>query len=119
MSGAMPEATTLYSVTGVVIVGLVVWVSMVLKQAKEPWSRPAPPVVEAPAEELDKPEVAKVDDKEEKSEEKAEDSATPKLDADDTARATPVALSEGRQKAADEAADDKPADEEKEKKSDA
>ena len=85
----MPEATTLYSVTGVVLVGLVAWVAMVLKQAKEPWARPA---AEEPAQELDAPE------------EKKDDAA--KLDPDDTSRATPVALSEGRQKVADEKKDE-------------
>ncbi|MFO0739301.1 MAG: hypothetical protein U0270_25620 [Labilithrix sp.] len=90
----MPEATTLYSVTGVVVVGLVAWVAMVLKQAKEPWSRPA---LEEPAEEHDAPE-AKKDEAIEAAAASTTDGA-PKLDADDTARATPVALSEGRQKA--------------------
>ena len=82
---AMPEANVLYSVTGVVLVGLVAWVAMVLKSAKEPWVRPAPaelPSEEAPA----------------STEEAA---GTNKLDADDTSRATPVALSEGRAKTAD------------------
>jgi len=39
----MPEANVLYSVTAAVIVGLVVWVALVLKTAKEPWARPALP----------------------------------------------------------------------------
>ena len=99
----MPEATTLYSVVGVVLVGLVAWVATVLKQAKEPWARPAPP--EEPAQEHDAPE----DRKDEPA----------KLDADDTARATPVALSEGRQKAAEEAKDESPAEEKEEKKEEA
>jgi hypothetical protein len=98
----MPEATTLYSVTGVVLVGLVAWVAMVLKQAKEPWARAAPRE-EEPAQELDSPE------------EKKDEGA--KLDADDTARATPVALSEGRQKVAEEKKDEAeaPAEEEEAK----
>lgn len=100
----MPEATTLYSVTGAVIVGLVAWVAMVLKQAKEPWARPAPP--EEPAEDLEGPEskadeaTAKDTDGPDAAAETNSDGA--KLDADDTARATPVALSEGRTKAAEE-----------------
>lgn len=102
----MPEATTLYSVTGVVVVGLVAWVAMVLKQAKEPWSRPVP---EEPADEHDAPEAAKDEAAEVAAASTSEGSA--KLDADDTARATPVALSEGRQKAADEKKDDAPAEE--------
>jgi hypothetical protein len=47
MHHAMPEAHALYAVTGSVIVGLVVWVAIVLKLAKEPWGRPAPVVVPA------------------------------------------------------------------------
>ena len=39
----MPEANVLYSVTAVVVVGLVAWVAVVLKTAKEPWSRPLVP----------------------------------------------------------------------------
>jgi hypothetical protein len=101
----MPEATTLYSVTGVVLVGLIAWVAMVLKQAKEPWARPA---AEEPAQELDSPE-----EKKDEPAEKSSDDA--KLDADDTARATPVALSEGRQKAADEPAAEEEAKEEAKK----
>jgi len=42
----MPEATVLYSVTAAVVVGLVGWVAVVLKSAKEPWARDVPP--EAP-----------------------------------------------------------------------
>lgn len=38
----MPEASVLYAVTSVVVVGLVVWVLIVLKTAKEPWVRPLP-----------------------------------------------------------------------------
>ena len=105
----MPEATTLYSVTGVVVVGLVAWVAMVLAKAKEPWSRPAPP--EVAAEEAEAPEKAVVADEPVK----AADERTPKLDADDTARATPVALSEGRQKAASEADAEEVAKEEEKK----
>lgn len=109
----MPEATTLYSVTGVVIVGLVAWVAMVLKQAKEPWARPAPP--EEPADDLEAPESKK---EETKDDAPAVTSNGAKLDADDTARATPVALSEGRQKAADEKIEE-PAAKDEEKKDDA
>jgi hypothetical protein len=71
MLRAMPEATVLYSVTAVVVAGLVVWVAMVLKMAKEPWSRPPLPAA-APALEPA--------------------AAAPQLDADSTAKATPVAL---------------------------
>jgi hypothetical protein len=37
----MPETNVLYSVTAAVVVGLVAWVAVVLKSAKEPWARPA------------------------------------------------------------------------------
>ena len=45
----MPEANVLYSVTAAVVLGLVTWVAVVLKTAKEPWAR-------------DVPQAAKVDD---------------------------------------------------------
>ena len=35
----MPEANVLYSVTAAVVLGLVAWVAVVLKTAKEPWAR--------------------------------------------------------------------------------
>ena len=106
----MPEATVLYSVTGVVVVGLIAWVSMVLAKAKEPWARPAPPEEPAAAEVA--PE-ARTDEAPPDSEAQPEAKSSG-LNADDTARATPVALSEGRQKAASETTEaDEKADEEK------
>ena len=45
----MPEANVLYSVTAAVVLGLITWVAVVLKTAKEPWAREVP-------------QVAKVDD---------------------------------------------------------
>ena len=36
----MPEANVLYTVTAVVIAGLVLWVLASLKMAKQPWPRP-------------------------------------------------------------------------------
>jgi hypothetical protein len=39
----MPEATVLYLVTAVVVVGLIIWVAAVLKTAKEPWARAVVP----------------------------------------------------------------------------
>jgi len=39
----MPEANVLYSVTAAVVLGLVGWVAVVLKSAKEPWARHVPP----------------------------------------------------------------------------
>ena len=38
----MPEANVLYSVTAAVVLGLVTWVAVVLKTAKEPWAREVP-----------------------------------------------------------------------------
>ena len=38
----MPEANVLYSVTAVVVFGLVAWVAVVLRTAKEPWARELP-----------------------------------------------------------------------------
>lgn len=40
----MPETNVLYSVTAAVVVGLVAWVAVVLKSAKEPWAREVPAV---------------------------------------------------------------------------
>lgn len=47
----MPEPNVLYSVTAAVVFGLVAWVAVVLKNAKEPWTRdvPPPPAVEPAA----------------------------------------------------------------------
>ncbi|AKV02923.1 hypothetical protein AKJ09_09586 [Labilithrix luteola] len=36
----MPEANALIGVTAAVVVGLVIWVAIVLRTAKEPWARP-------------------------------------------------------------------------------
>ncbi len=72
MARAMPEATVLYSVTAVVVAGLVIWVAAVLVRAKEPWARPMP-LLAMP----DAPGVVTTD-------------------ADDTAPATPVALGEAK-----------------------
>ncbi|CAN5861752.1 hypothetical protein BH11MYX4_BH11MYX4_66660 [soil metagenome] len=38
----MPEANVLYSVTAAVVLGLITWVAVVLKTAKEPWARELP-----------------------------------------------------------------------------
>jgi hypothetical protein len=64
----MPETTVLYSVTGVVILGLVAWVGVVLKSAKEPWARPA-----LPAERADDVAATETPKEEEKLEEPAAD----------------------------------------------
>ncbi|MDB4942884.1 MAG: hypothetical protein JWP97_2418 [Labilithrix sp.] len=56
----MPEASLLYSVTGVVVLGLVAWVGWVLTTAKEPWAREvavAPAVVSEQA----RPDEARVE----------------------------------------------------------
>jgi hypothetical protein len=92
----MPEATVLYSVTAVVIAALLLWVAVVLKTAKEPWYRPAPPRL-VPADIELEPMLPSP--------------GTSTIDADETAKATPVALgtatpSEGRQAVAVEATDD-------------
>lgn len=75
----MPEATILYVVVAVVVAGLLVWVAAVLKTAKEPWSRPAPPRAAAA-------DVALAD-------------------PDTTAKATPVALGNTKPEPAKEEAD--------------
>jgi hypothetical protein len=45
----MPEPQVLYLVTAAVIAGLVVWVALVLKSAKEPWARAVPAASEGAA----------------------------------------------------------------------
>jgi hypothetical protein len=74
----MPEATVLYSVTAAVVAGLVVWVAVVLKTAKEPWARQAAPAAAA------------------------ENAAV--MDPDTTAKATPVALGNTKPPVKDESA---------------
>jgi len=100
----MPEATTLYVMTAVVVAGLLVWVAVVLATVKLPWARgPLEPVslaglpvtedrVAAPVAEPGSAmttgahlPLAEMDSS---------------VNVDDTARATPVALSEGRARAA-------------------
>ena len=91
MRHAMPEATVLYSVTAVVVAGLVVWVAVVRKTAKEPWARERlSRDAEAPS-----PAVVTTD--------------AGGLDADSTARATPLALA-AETKPEDAKADAKDAD---------
>jgi hypothetical protein len=82
---AMPEATLLYSVAGVVTAGLVLWVVWVLKNAKEPWARG--PLVRRPASAL-AAEPSSLDE-------------PPHSNPDSTSRATPMALSQGKAKAAE------------------
>lgn len=78
----------LYAVTAVVVLGLVVWVAAALWSAREPWARPqAPP---------------RSDDAGPPSESDGRDVNEPEapIDADSTARATPIALA-GRAKSDD------------------
>ena len=68
----MPEANVLYSVTAVVVVGLVAWVAFVLKTAKEPWSRPGVPqprTEDVPVEGEAKADEAKADEADAKADE--------------------------------------------------
>jgi hypothetical protein len=86
----MPEANVLYSVTAAVIVGLVAWVAIVLKTAKEPWARPALPnavrIEDVPLEgngvAITEVREANADaDAEEKADAKAEEKAEAKAEA--------------------------------------
>lgn len=81
----MPEANVLYTVTAVVVAGLVVWVAAALKMAKEPWARPnavdatataTARAADVPIEKTEEP-AAEAEDKpaEEKAEEKPEEKA--------------------------------------------
>ena len=92
----MPEATTLYVMVSIVVAGLLVWVAVVLATAKTPWARgplepvggglaPLPEVGSAMMTGAHLP-LAEIDSS---------------VNVDDTARATPVALSDGRTRAVD------------------
>jgi len=132
----MPEANILYSVTGAVIVGLVFFVAVVLRTAKEPWGRAVPhgvvdlpPEAEAPGaaavpEEEAKPRVD-ADEADDAAGAAAHPTSAAKIGADSTSKATPVALakekeeekrkSESATKAAAEAEAESDADAEKKK----
>lgn len=97
----MPEATVLYFVTAVVIIGLILWVAAVLRTAKEPWAREAPARVVELASEEPKPHQAEADEADGDAKLADVKKDEEKLDADATARATPVALaSEGKTRSA-------------------
>ena len=85
----MPEATVLYTVTAVVVLGLIVWVAAVLKTAREPWARPHGPR-HSGVESLPPVGSEGQPSRDAEDAEAAADAA--KLDADSTAKATPVAL---------------------------
>jgi hypothetical protein len=89
----MPEANVLYSVTAAVAVGLVIWVLVVLKTAKEPWARTLP-LAAAPGDAADSAVAAEA---------LGVETPSPQvlLDADSTARATPVAIANERQSKSD------------------
>jgi hypothetical protein len=88
----MPEATVLFSVTAAVVVGLVAWVAVVLKTAKEPWARPAPPAParteDVPVEPVAVPKPEEKPEAEEKpaAEEKAETDADAEAKAEEAAK---------------------------------
>src|SRR4051812_1174943 len=97
----MPEANVLYSVTAFVVVGLVAWVALVLKTAKEPWARAGaiePRTADVPVEPEEKPE-AKADDEPAKAAEeepaKAAEEEPAKAAEEEPAKAS------GEEKAAD------------------
>ena len=90
----MPEANVLYSVTAAVVLGLVTWVAVVLKTAKEPWARDLPPaanvddgapqkliVAEAPAEDVTTRAGSPVSENAE-AVAKAQDDAVPEVKAE-------------------------------------
>ena len=107
---AMPEAQLLYSVTGVVIVGLVAWVGWALTTAKEPWAVPRPAGVDddapPPSAEAKAPKVAEDADDDEDEEDEVAD--------------TPPSKKSDEKKSDEKKSDEKKSDEKKadEKKSD-
>lgn len=108
----MPEATVLYSVTAVVIAALVLWVAAVLKTAKEPWAREPRPKPLAQQTEPSSTGAPARDEAEEAAASLGKRDGT-SIDADETAKATPMALSEKRRAAAAEASASEKASEEK------
>lgn len=110
----MPEATVLYSVTAVVIAALVLWVAAVLKTAKEPWAREPPPKPPAQQTEPSSTAPAARDETQKAAATLGKRDST-SIDADETAKATPMALSDKRHAAAAEAsASEKPSEEKQE-----
>lgn len=91
----MPEANVLYSVTAAVVLGLVAWVAVVLKTAKEPWARA--PVATARAEDVAIEADAEADAK-------AEAKADAKADADETVAKADADAEKAKAKADDEKA---------------
>ncbi len=126
----MPEANVLYSVTAVVVVGLVAWVAVVLKNAKEPWARDVPPppkdrgddvpVTKDPLPKGEEKDADEKADKAEKKESSPPSSSLPKIvsggtdtPADATAPATAVVLAKKDDKKDEEKKDEEKKDEEK------
>lgn len=88
----MPEATTLYVMSSIAVVGLAAWVAYVLATVKTPWARgPLAVTGDVPAAPL-----AAEGDAMKTGAHLPLAEVDPSVDADDTARATPVALSEGK-----------------------
>jgi hypothetical protein len=95
----MPEANVLYSVTAAVVVGLVAWVAVVLKSAKEPWARVVP-------------KAARTDDVPIEGAEKSEN-------AEATVEATAVVVEKKEEKKAEEAKAEEAEEKAEEKKAEA
>ena len=88
----MPEATVLYTVTAVVVLGLIVWVAVVLKTAREPWARPSPPRLSHADSRPPAQSDSGLEPKDEAKAAEPELEGASGIDADSTAKATPVAL---------------------------
>ncbi len=93
----MPEPSILFTVTGVVIVGLAAWLAMVLKKSNEPWARTANADMVVAAKASDDPPV-----------EPAAEEVAPTKDSD---KKIEVAKSDPKVEAVAE--EEKPAEEEK------
>jgi hypothetical protein len=106
----MPEATVLYSVTAVVIAALVLWVAAVLKTAKEPWAREPPPKPLAQQAEPSSTAAPVRGEAEEPEGSLGKRDGT-SIDADETAKATPMALGEQRAAATEASESEKPSEE--------
>jgi hypothetical protein len=129
----MPEANVLYTVTAVVVAGLVLWVLASLKMAKQPWPRPEAVTAIAAAKSVKGDADVRVEKTEDKPANSAEpaDSAAATATAtatatastsDDTAESTRVKIDDNEEPKAEEKAEETALEEEKkeeEKKSEA
>ena len=112
----MPEANVLYSVTAAVVVGLVAWVAVVLKSAKEPWARETPKAArtdDVPIEGMNEAKSDEAKSDEAKSDEAKSDEPTADAKADAKPEPKPAVEAKPEAKVDAEAKPDAKADDSK------